>query len=244
MTSNMTPRQSKLLKAIIDEFIDSAEAVGSVSLANKYRLGVSPATIRNEMADLVKQGYLEKPHSSSGRVPTTMGFKYFIDRLLQQLDELDVSSSHGIKEDLFQNRFNTDQLIYQALNVLAKESNNLALAILSDRVYYAGLSNFVGTPDYIDRGEISAILSIIEDFNLLKDLFSKYRGENKVRILIGEDTGHGSLANTALIFSPIKMHGNATGYLALLGPNRMNYAKNIPLVDFIADSLNDVISGW
>lgn len=242
--TTMTPRQSKLLKAIIDEFIHSAEAVGSVNLANKYRLGVSPATIRNEMADLVRQGYLEKPHSSSGRVPTTMGFKYFIDKLLQELDELDVESSHTIKETLFQTRFNTDQLIYQALNVLAEQSNNLALAILPDRVYYSGLSQFVGMPDYVNRSEVSDILRIVEDFSVLNGLFSKYRGDNKIRILIGEDTGHGSLANTALIFSPIKMHGNATGYLALLGPNRMNYARNIPLVDFIADSLNEVISGW
>ena len=59
----MTPRQRKLLQAIINEFIESAEAVGSVNLVNKYRLDVSSATIRNEMAELMRQGYLMKPHS-------------------------------------------------------------------------------------------------------------------------------------------------------------------------------------
>ena len=75
----MTDRQFKLLQAIIREFIESAEAVGSVNLVRKYRLNVSSATIRNEMAELMKQGYIEKPHTSAGRVPTTRGYKLFVD---------------------------------------------------------------------------------------------------------------------------------------------------------------------
>lgn len=240
----MTPRQSKLLKAIIDEFINSAEAVGSVSLANKYRLGVSPATIRNEMAELVRQGYLEKPHSSSGRVPTNMGFKFFIDRLLQDLEELEIRESAAIREELFQSRFDSDGLIYKALHHLAKQTRNLALFSLDSRAYYNGFSYLIAKPDYSSKEELTELFAVIEDNALLRKMFERYKGDKQIRILIGEDTGHGIFSDTTMLFSPVRLHAGTTGYLALVGPNRMNYAKNIPLLEFIANNLSQVISGW
>jgi len=240
----MTPRQSKLLKAIIDEFINSAEAVGSVNLANKYRLGVSPATIRNEMAELVRQGYLEKPHSSSGRVPTNMGFKFFIDRLMQDIEELEVQERAEIREELFQTRFDSDNLIYRALRHLAKQTRNLALFSMESRAYYNGFSYLIAKPDYVGKEELVDIFAVIEDNTLLRKMFNRYKGDQSIRILIGEDTGHGIFSDTTMLFSPVRLHGGTTGYLALVGPNRMNYAKNIPLLDFIATNLSQVVSGW
>lgn len=240
----MTTRQSRLLKAIIDEFIDSAEAVGSVNLSNKYKLGVSPATIRNEMAELVKQGYLAKPHSSSGRIPTNLGFKFFIERLLSELDEIDVEVSSRIREDLFRTRFDTDKLLYEAVNILSREANNLALALFENRIYYAGLYRLVDKPDFEGVSDIKEIMKILEDYRLLLNIFNKYRGQKSIRVLIGEDTGYGSFTKMAVIFSPIRLHGNAQGFLALVGPNRMNYSHNIPLLEYLALNINDVISGW
>ncbi|KXK27475.1 MAG: Heat-inducible transcription repressor HrcA [candidate division WS6 bacterium OLB20] len=240
----MTPRQSKLLKAIIDEFIQSAEAVGSVNLASKYRLGVSPATIRNEMAELVKQGYLEKPHSSSGRVPTNMGFKFFIDRLLSDLEELEVKERASIREELFQARFDSDSLIYRALQHLAAQTGNLAVFSMESRAYYNGFSYLISKPDYAGKEELRDIFAVIEDNSLLRKMFNRYRGDKQIRILIGEDTGHGIFSDTTMLFSPVKLHGGKDGYLALVGPNRMNYARNIPLLEFIATNLSQVVSGW
>src|SRR3990167_5473852 len=211
----MTPRQSKLLKAIIDEFIASAEAVGSVNLANKYRLGVSPATIRNEMAALVKQGYLAKPHSSSGRLPTNLGFRYFIEKLLDELEELEVPLETETREDLFQSRFDTDELLAKAVSVIAEQTALLALALFHKRVYYSGLANLLSQPDYHSTEEIRKIFNVIEDSEQLLNIFNRYRGVRKIRILIGEDTGFGSFASSSLVFAPIKLHGSAEGFLAI-----------------------------
>ena len=165
----MTPRQSKLLQAIIREFIDTAEAVGSVNLANKYRLGVSPATIRNEMAELVDQGYLKKNHTSSGRQPTNLGFKHFVDMVFDNLSELDVRTSSRIYEDLFQMRFDRDDLIYHAVHELARISKNVGLVMLGSRLYYAGLANIASHPEYGDLELLQKLLSIVEDRRLLRD---------------------------------------------------------------------------
>ena len=85
-------RKKRILEAVIEEYTATAEPVGSTKIANDYKLGFSPATIRNEMAELEKMGYLEKPHTSAGRVPSAKGYRYYVDELLQEdkitLDEI------------------------------------------------------------------------------------------------------------------------------------------------------------
>ncbi len=80
----MDDRKQKVLLAIIKDYIATAEPVGSRTIAKKYRLGVSPATIRNEMADLEEQGYIEQPHTSAGRIPSERGYRYYVDYLMKR----------------------------------------------------------------------------------------------------------------------------------------------------------------
>src|SRR6056297_688840 len=84
MVDNMSNRKKKILKAIIQEHILTAEPVGSRTLAKNYDFGVSSATIRNEMADLEEMGFLEQPHTSAGRVPSDKGYRYYVDVLMEQ----------------------------------------------------------------------------------------------------------------------------------------------------------------
>ena len=79
----MEERKRKVLQAIIEEYINSAEPVSSNALINKYDLNCSSATIRNEMAELEKSGYLDKMHTSSGRVPSAKGYRFYVDELLK-----------------------------------------------------------------------------------------------------------------------------------------------------------------
>jgi heat-inducible transcriptional repressor len=78
---DLTDRQMKLLKAVIDEYVNSSEPVGSQTIAKKYVLNCSAATIRNEMAKLIELGFLDMLHTSSGRVPTHLAYKFFLDEL-------------------------------------------------------------------------------------------------------------------------------------------------------------------
>jgi heat-inducible transcriptional repressor len=82
----MDERKQKVLLAIVQDYIATAEPVGSRTIAKKYGLGVSPATIRNEMADLEEMGYIEQPHTSSGRVPSVRGYRYYVDYLMKKQD--------------------------------------------------------------------------------------------------------------------------------------------------------------
>ena len=86
-------RKRRILQAIVDDYVSTAEPVGSRTIARKYDLGVSPATIRNEMADLEVLGYLEQLHTSSGRIPSAKGYRFYVDALLSptQMSEKEIS---------------------------------------------------------------------------------------------------------------------------------------------------------
>src|SRR5690349_8648351 len=84
--SELAPRQQVILRAIVLEYVSGAEPIASELLTSKYDLGVKSATVRNEMAELSEQGYLEQPHTSAGRVPSDQGYRYFVDNLIRPRD--------------------------------------------------------------------------------------------------------------------------------------------------------------
>ncbi|BCX14135.1 MAG: hypothetical protein KatS3mg085_667 [Candidatus Dojkabacteria bacterium] len=125
---DITERQQELLIAIIREFIDTGSAVGSLSLQEKLKLNVSPATIRNEMAELVKKGYLYMKHSSGGRIPTTKAWRFYIHKVKPK-NPINVikDTEQEIKYQLNILKFETEKLIMRSLDYLhhmtAKYSN-------------------------------------------------------------------------------------------------------------------------
>src|SRR5690606_13680532 len=99
----LSPRQIQILKIVVEEYIHTAQPVGSEMLDRKYNLGVSPATIRNEMVQLVAMGYLKQPHISAGRVPTPQGLKYYVTQLMKE-EDLSVAEEVSVKERMWDAR--------------------------------------------------------------------------------------------------------------------------------------------
>jgi heat-inducible transcriptional repressor len=240
----MTPRQRQLLAAIIQEFISTATAVGSISLYDKYKFKVSPATIRNEMAALVREGYLDKPHSSAGRVPTTMGLRFFIEERLQEPEELDVVAKERVKTRLYQLRFDKEMLIREALKILTEISHNATVALIGKEIYYAGLADMLDIPEFQEISSLRRIMSLLENYAALSDIFNRSLSDRDVKVLIGEETGIDSFSKYAIVFSELRLHRGNMGYIAVIGPNRMNYYRIIPAVKYIAETISEVVKGW
>ena len=240
----MTPRQKQLLSAIIEEFITTAHAVGSLSLQESHGFRVSPATIRNEMKSLVDEGYLSKPHSSSGRVPTTMGLRYFLQELMGVMKEPDVITQEEVKQLLHTSRFNKEELLRTALKFLVSHSNNAAVALIDKDIYYAGLSEMLNIPELQQIDSLRSLLMLMEDYVTLASLFRRNQGDSEVKVLIGEESGLDIFQPYAVVFAELKLHGGRTGYIAVVGPNRMDYRKIIPAVGFTARTINTLASGW
>jgi transcriptional regulator of heat shock response len=241
----MTKRQEQLLAAIINEFIETAGAVGSVNLTDKYQFNVSPATVRNEMSELARLGYLMKTHSSSGRVPTSIALRYFIEQLLEEYEDLDVLTKQKLTQELHSHRFEKDYLIRNGLQFLTEISNNAAVALIGREIYYAGLSEILNVPEFQELEKLKSLLQVLENYSTLQSIFDQRpAGSTGVQALIGTETGLDSFADYAVVFSDIKLHGQSQGYIAIIGPYRMNYSKIIPAVRFVANSISDAVKGW
>jgi heat-inducible transcriptional repressor len=123
----LTDRQITILRVIVEEYIETAEPVGSESLERKYNLGVSPATVRNEMAVLTQQGLLKQPHTSAGRVPTPLAMKYYINELMQER-RISVADEVATKERIWDYRHNVDRMLQEATKALAHQAGVISLA--------------------------------------------------------------------------------------------------------------------
>lgn len=136
----LTERQRMILNAIIDDYIRSAEPVGSRSISKRGDVGYSPATIRNEMADLEDLGFLEQPHTSAGRIPSIKGYRYYVDHLVKhgEVNEKDISTIRSYFADKMNQ---TEQIIQHAATILSNLTNYTSI-VLGPETFSNSLKHF------------------------------------------------------------------------------------------------------
>lgn len=228
--------------AIIKEFMGDAEEVGSLSLVEKYDLGVSSATIRNEMVKLMNLGLLEKTHSSSGRLPTDQALRLYVSELLGR-GNTNPMMCIEIRQGIFRDRFSKDIVIKSMLHILSKETDSVVFLILGEDIRYFGLSTLLTFEEFQSIEKIRNIVNILEDDVFLKNITEKYSGSG-VSLLIGGESGVGTLADCAMAFTKIPFWGRETGYVGVLGSKRMDYSKVIPALKEVKNTLESSMSGW
>ncbi len=130
-TQPLTRREEEVLEAVIRLFVETAEPAGSRTLAKRYDMGVSPATIRNTMADLEEKGYLSHPHTSAGRMPTDLAYRYFVDTLMQPI-RLNESERHKLRQELTEAdvvAHALERLIWRSAQAMGLLTGELGLAV-------------------------------------------------------------------------------------------------------------------
>jgi transcriptional regulator of heat shock response len=250
MELTLSPRQRILLKAIIQEFMDTAEAVGSLHLPEKYGLGVSPATIRNEMSRMSELGLIRKEHSSAGRVPTSIGYKFFLQEILDELEQMSVEKEMMIRDEVYKNRFDAEDLLRKSVKSLAEILGGVGVALFKNRVYYSGIADIMDIPEFQDMSVFKELMKILESSDRITSMFGNYEeavgvSNDQVKVLFGEDSlGSGPLERVALVFGKIIMYRDEVGYLGILGSCRMNYSVVIPTVSRFVSTVNESLRGW
>jgi len=239
---DITERQKAILMAIIKEFMGDAEEVGSLSLVEKYHLGVSSATIRNEMVKLMQLGLLEQTHSSSGRLPTDQALRLYVSEMLGR-NVINPLMSIEIRQGIFRDRFSKDIVIKSVLHILSKETDSVVFLILDEDIRYYGLANLLSFDEFQSIEKIRSIVNILEDDVFLKNITEKYSGSG-VSLLIGGESGVGTLHDCAMAFTKIPFWGREVGYVGILGSKRMDYSKVIPALKEVKSSLESSMSGW
>jgi len=173
MSDALTARQTQILKAIIDDYIETAVPVGSQALEKKYDLGVSPATVRNEMVALTKSGYLKQPHTSAGRIPTPKAMKFYIDQLMEE-KQMSLTDEVKAKEEVWDARGDVNSLLREAVHALASQTGSLAIAATDNgRVWHSGYSHVFSHPEFADLDVCSNLFNLLEEVSMIDELFFK-----------------------------------------------------------------------
>lgn len=123
----MDERKKRILQAVVDDYIETAEPVGSRVLSKKQGIEFSAATIRNEMADLEEMGYLDKPHTSSGRVPSSMGYRFYVNSLMHDY-KLSINEIKRMQDAMELRVKELDELVAEASNIVSKLTNYTVIA--------------------------------------------------------------------------------------------------------------------
>ena len=122
----LNDREEQILQAVVHTYVTTAEAVGSRTIVKRYSLDLSPATVRNVMADLEESGYLQQLHASSGRVPTDQGYRYYVDYLMR-VQQLSLAERARIERDLSERLNDIDQAMQQTSHLLALVSHQMGI---------------------------------------------------------------------------------------------------------------------
>ena len=333
---DLDPRARQVFGAVIREYIATAEPVASAQLVRGYRLDVSTATVRNELAALEDAGLLTHPHTSAGRVPTDLGYRYFIETLMpspslradeqvtvshqfqqalqdtaawlrvaasslarltaeasivtppaskrstlrhvevvpiherrvllvvvveggavhQQVFELGTPTtaehlrrlSSRLTESLGGATATKVQAAISAESGVDAEITRALARILEDyetfrarEVYVDGFQNILAQPEFAETDRSRAMLSLFEDHTRLAEILPLDLGDGEVHITIGREHRHESLRDCSLVVGRYGASGDVVGFVGVLGPTRMDYARSIGAVRYVGSLMSDLV---
>jgi heat-inducible transcriptional repressor len=214
----LDPRKEALLEMLVREYVKTAEPVGSLHLAQKAGLDLSAATVRNELAELEEAGYLAQPHTSAGRVPTELAYRYFVEHLahhrLAQTGDNELSDVFGARTGA----------IAAAKALAAKTHECVFVSFGRDDVYVTGLSNLFAKPEFVER---DIAISLTAALDQLDEMVCGLESGEGARLLIGEENPLNNNCSTVYL-APTA--GRRVGVLGLM---RMDYEKVLNLLDSI-----------
>jgi heat-inducible transcriptional repressor len=329
-------RQRELLRAVIREYIATAEPVASAALVRRYGLGVSSATVRNELAALEELGLLSHPHTSAGRVPTDLGYRYFIESLMPR-PSLPATEQVTVSHQFQQALSDTGQWLRLAASTLARLTTEAAIVTppatrrstlkhveavpISERrvllvavldggavqqqllelrepvttehlrrlsarlsselegkgarslrdaaekesgvdgvvvnalthllddadagrgrdVYYDGIQNILAQPEFSESDSVREVLGLLEDRTRLAEILPPLLGAGEVHVTIGSEHRLERLHGFSLVFGRYGAEGDVVGYVGVVGPTRMDYARSIGAVRYVGSLMSDLV---
>ncbi|MGH7193656.1 MAG: transcriptional regulator, partial [Candidatus Saccharimonadales bacterium] len=221
----MTERQRSILTAIVEQYAEVASPVGSSLLAKAF--DVSSATIRAEMADLEKQGYIMQPHTSSGRVPTDRGYRFYVNSLAEK----DLARPEPRVEKALSARLQSsaapEHVIKNAVDTLVELTHNLGLATIGNQMYISGLSNLFGQPEFVNGMQVQQVASLLDN---LEPWLREAAPNKPLNVYIGSENPIGRSAGASLIISRFRSPFSDRSYIGTLGPTRQSYRDVMALV--------------
>lgn len=229
----MTDRQKEILRMIISEYTQTAMPIGSNDLVKKHKLPFSSATLRNEMLSLEQQGYLQKAHISSGRIPTDEGYRYFIDNLVERKDT-SIDYQKKLELELLKMRTHNIHLERSVGKMLSSMSKCLVISGVLEKGEYQnfGIHNLLEGPEFTNLDDFSKITTVLDTIDEKIDKILAKAEKGEVKIFIGKENPIKEIQDSSMIVSKYADNEGNDKVIALIGPKSMKYQKNKKLIEF------------
>lgn len=233
----MNKRQQKIIASVIEEYTNTAIPVSSEILVKKYITGVSPATVRNDMNVLEKEGFLYQPHVSAGRIPTDKCYRYFVEEVMKDR-ELSKDDQRKLQGEVLKLKAQNTRLMRTTAKLLASFSGGLAISALEKNFSDFGASELLQNPEFKEIDEFCKIAEVLDYIDENVSAILKRVKNGETQIFIGSDNPIKQIENCSMVVSPYETKKGEKGVLAIIGPKRMKYAKNKSLIDYMKKILS------
>lgn len=232
----MTDRQQQILCAIVEQYAEVASPVGSQLLAKVFK--VSSATIRAEMADLERLGFIMQPHTSAGRVPTDKGYRFYVNSLAEEKEVGTELRGERALTARVQDAGLPERTIRNAVDTLVELTHNLGLATIGNQLYMSGLSNLFGQPEFMQPLQVRQVAELLDN---LEPWLREAAPNQPLNVYIGRENPIGRSAGCSLIISRFHSPYSDQSYIGVLGPTRQNYRDVMNLVGRAGKTLEEVL---
>lgn len=237
----MSERQAKILAAVIEQYAELATPVGSVLLAKLF--GVSPATMRSEMAKLEDLGYLTQPHTSAGRIPTDKGYRFYVNNVAAETLQHKPTHSEERYAKAIEARAisggRADRAIRAAVDSLVESTRNLGLATIGDQLYLSGIGNLFSQPEFLDGEHVQSVAKLLDN---LEPWLREAAPNETLNVFIGSENPIGRNSGVSLIISKFRSPYSDNSYIGVLGPTRQSYSRVMMLVSQTGQMLERLLN--
>jgi len=233
----MTDRQQKILSAVVEQYAEVASPVGSSLLAKVFN--VSSATIRAEMAELERFGFIMQPHTSAGRIPTDKGYRFYVNVLSESSQGM-LPERRGEKAlaARVQQAGVPERMIRNAVDTLVELTHNLSIATIGNQLYMSGLSNLFGQPEFINGGQVRQVAQLLDN---LEPWLREAAPNEPLSVYIGHENPIGRSAGCSLIICRFSSPFSDSSYIGTLGPTRQSYRDGMTLVARAGQELEEML---
>ena len=236
MPNDPDNRLRDIFRIIVREYLRSAEPVGSAHIVSRYRLGVSPATVRNDMAELEERGLLEQPHTSAGRIPTEAGYRYYVDEFVRET-ELEDRRRRELEAAVAEFEQDMESAARKFAKSVAAITGETAVIRIGSQSYLTGVSNLLGKPEFQEGDLMRSTMRAIDEIDAIVGDIER-RANEEVTVLIGQDNPFGRQLSSVVTVLAVPDVGEAV--IGVLGPTRMDYDTNVALMRYIRARLEEL----
>lgn len=227
----MNDQIKKLLRLVIEEVVESGEPVGSHYLVDKYQLDVSPATVRNWFAILDREDYLTQPHTSSGRMPTEKGYRFYLKELMQD-HSLRQKEAYSLQKAVSLLN-HSPQSMRNMADLMAELFGGAAFVARQNLgVFSTGISRLLAQPEFLEHNLVLYLAGVLDRFDEITEAIMMKQFEEPTP-LIGSECPFGENCGSVLL---TLSDGTLTG---LLGPMRMDYSHGFALLRMVRDLIEN-----